>query len=114
MAGRLAGKGAIVTGAGASGPGLGNGKAVAIHFTREGARVLCVDAAAERADETVDVITAEGGAATAFVAGVTERSACTRMTEAAVTRYGQLDMLHNNAGRLSTSRRSRRYAPTDR
>jgi NAD(P)-dependent dehydrogenase (short-subunit alcohol dehydrogenase family) len=48
--GRLQGKVAIVTGAGSRGPGLGNGKAAAILFAREGARVLCVDATLERAE----------------------------------------------------------------
>ena len=43
MSGRLPGKAAIVTGAGSRGPGLGNGKAAAILFARQGARVLCVD-----------------------------------------------------------------------
>jgi NAD(P)-dependent dehydrogenase (short-subunit alcohol dehydrogenase family) len=53
MSGRLAGKVAIVTGAGSRGPGVGNGKAAAVLFAREGARVLCVDQAKERAEETV-------------------------------------------------------------
>ena len=47
MAGRLAGKVAVVTGAGSSGPGVGNGKAVSILFAREGARVVCADAVVE-------------------------------------------------------------------
>ena len=50
--GRLEGKVAIVTGAGSSGPGVGNGKAAAVLFAREGARVLLVDAVAQRAEET--------------------------------------------------------------
>jgi NAD(P)-dependent dehydrogenase (short-subunit alcohol dehydrogenase family) len=58
MPGRLDGKVAIVTGAGSRGPGLGNGKACAILFAREGARVLCVDQVAERAEETVKLIRA--------------------------------------------------------
>src|SRR5262245_27487562 len=56
MAGRLKDKVAIVTGAGSRGPGLGNGKATAILFAREGARVLCVDAELGRAEETVKEI----------------------------------------------------------
>src|SRR4029077_13096462 len=71
VAHRLAGKVAIVTGAGSRGPGLGNGKAAAILFAREGARVLCVDVVKERADETVGLIRAEGGEAEAFAADVT-------------------------------------------
>jgi NAD(P)-dependent dehydrogenase (short-subunit alcohol dehydrogenase family) len=98
MAGRLAGKVAIVTGAGSSGPGMGNGKATAILFAREGAQVLCVDQALGRAEETVAVIREEGGVATAHRADVTARAECVAMVRAAVERYGKLDVLHNNVG----------------
>src|SRR5215210_1099457 len=101
MAGRLAGKVAIVTGAGSSGPGLGNGKAVAILFAREGAQVLCVDAVAERANETVATIRDEGGTASTFAVDVTSRAACEQMAAAAVERYGGLNILHNNVGIVS-------------
>ncbi|MGH7279163.1 MAG: SDR family NAD(P)-dependent oxidoreductase [Candidatus Rokuibacteriota bacterium] len=96
--GRLAGKVAIVTGAGARGPGLGNGKATAILFAREGARVLCVDQAKERATETAALIHGEGGAAEAFAADVTRAGDCRAMVAAAVARWGGLDVLHNNVG----------------
>jgi NAD(P)-dependent dehydrogenase (short-subunit alcohol dehydrogenase family) len=98
MADRLLGKVAIVTGAGSRGPGLGNGKATAILFAREGARVLCVDHMKERAEETVAIITGEGGAAEAFAADVTRVEACDAMVAAAVTQWGGLDILHNNVG----------------
>jgi NAD(P)-dependent dehydrogenase (short-subunit alcohol dehydrogenase family) len=98
MGDRLSGKIAIVTGAGSRGPGVGNGKAAAILFAREGARVLCVDQALERAEETVGLIRAEGGEATAHVADVTRADECRTMVEAAVTRWGGLDVLHNNVG----------------
>ncbi len=98
MAGRLSGKVAIVTGAGSRGAGLGNGKATAILFAREGARVLCVDAVAERAEETVGLIRAEGGEARPFVADVTRADDCRAMVAAAVERWGGLDVLHNNVG----------------
>ena len=61
MGERLAGKIAIVTGAGSRGPGVGNGKAAAILMAREGARVLCVDAQKSNADDTVASIHAEKG-----------------------------------------------------
>ena len=61
MGERLAGKIAIVTGAGSRGPGVGNGKAAAILMAREGARVLCVDAQKSHADDTVASIHAEKG-----------------------------------------------------
>ncbi|HEV8310380.1 MAG TPA: SDR family NAD(P)-dependent oxidoreductase [Methylomirabilota bacterium] len=95
---RLAGKVAIVTGAGSRGPGVGNGKAAATLFAREGARVLCVDRESERADETVALIRAEGGQAEAFAADVTRVEACRAMVAAAVERWGGLDILHNNVG----------------
>jgi NAD(P)-dependent dehydrogenase (short-subunit alcohol dehydrogenase family) len=98
MAGRLRGKVAVVTGAGSRGPGLGNGKAAAILFAREGARVLCVDQAGERAEETVGIIRAEGGEAAPFRADVTRAADCQAMVEAAVQRWGGLDVLHNNVG----------------
>lgn len=98
MADRLHGKVAIVTGAGSRGPGVGNGKAAAILFAREGARVLCVDQALARAEETVGLIRAEGGEAAAVEADVTRADDCRAMVDAAVARWGGLDVLHNNVG----------------
>jgi NAD(P)-dependent dehydrogenase (short-subunit alcohol dehydrogenase family) len=98
MAERLAGKVALVTGAGSSGPGIGNGKATATLFAREGAKVACVDHVLERAAETVAAIEAEGGTAFALAADVTRREECERMVADAVQRYGGLDILHNNVG----------------
>jgi len=98
MGDRLRGKVAIVTGAGSRGPGLGNGKAAAILFAREGARVLCVDQALPRAEETVALIRAEGGEAAALAADVTRAADCRAMVEAAVARFDGLDVLHNNVG----------------
>lgn len=98
MADRLKGKVAIVTGAGSRGPGLGNGKATAILFAREGARVLCVDHMLDRAEATVAQIAAEGGTAAACAADVTSAADCRAMVQAAVERFGGLDILHNNVG----------------
>ncbi|MBI4640987.1 MAG: SDR family oxidoreductase [Candidatus Tectomicrobia bacterium] len=95
---RLAGKVAIVTGAGSRGPGLGNGKATAILFAREGARVLLVDLYADRAEETLAQIREEGGEASALQADVTQARDCQRIAEVAVERYGALHILHNNVG----------------
>jgi NAD(P)-dependent dehydrogenase (short-subunit alcohol dehydrogenase family) len=103
MAGRLAGKVALVTGAGSSGPGVGNGKATAILFAREGARVVCVDNVRERAEETAALIRSENGEAIALAADVTNKEDCTRMVAGAVERYGRLDILHNNVGITSSS-----------
>jgi NAD(P)-dependent dehydrogenase (short-subunit alcohol dehydrogenase family) len=98
MAGRLKDKVAIVAGAGSRGPGLGNGKATAILFAREGARVLCVDAELSRAEETAELIHAEGNAALAFAADVTRAVDCKAMVGEALARWGGLDILHNNVG----------------
>jgi NAD(P)-dependent dehydrogenase (short-subunit alcohol dehydrogenase family) len=98
MADRLAGKVALVTGAGSSGPGVGNGKATAILFARDGAKVVCVDQVLERAAETVATIESEGGAAVAVAADVTKRDQCERMAAAAIERYRRLDILRNNVG----------------
>ncbi|MDP3911819.1 MAG: SDR family NAD(P)-dependent oxidoreductase [Gemmatimonadales bacterium] len=98
MSDRLKGKVAIVTGAGSRGPGLGNGKAAAILFAREGARVLCVDLVPERAEDTVTIIGGEGGEAAAFAADVTRAADCEGMVAETVRRWGGLDVLHNNVG----------------
>ena len=60
---RLKGKTAMVVGAGSIGPGWGNGKATAATFAREGAQVFCVDRNGAAAEETVKIITSEGGKA---------------------------------------------------
>ena len=86
MAGRLADKVAIVTGAGSSGPGLGNGKATAILFAREGATVLCVDQQRERAEATCGLISEEAGIASWFVADVTQQADCAATVAAAIDR----------------------------
>ena len=98
MSGRLAGKVAIVAGGGASGPVIGNGQATAIAFARQGAKVICADAVLERAQATVDVIGAEGGTAFALRADVSQAADCKSMVDAALARFGRLDILDNNVG----------------
>ena len=95
---RLEGKVAIVTGAGASGEVMGNGKATAILFAREGAKVLLVDNQKDRAAQTLDTITSEGGEASVFTADVSRADDCEAMVQATVQQYGRLDILHNNVG----------------
>ncbi len=95
---RLEGKVAIVTGAGTRGEGVGNGKATATLFAREGAKVLLVDLEIERAEETLADIESEGGIASTFQADVTSEADCKALVEAAVERYGRLDILDNNVG----------------
>jgi NAD(P)-dependent dehydrogenase (short-subunit alcohol dehydrogenase family) len=99
MAGtRLAGKVAIVTGAGSRGEGIGNGRAAAVLFAREGAKVLLVDQGRAAADETLRMIRDEGGEAAVFTADVTRGEECRAMVEEAVRRWGRLDILDNNVG----------------
>jgi NAD(P)-dependent dehydrogenase (short-subunit alcohol dehydrogenase family) len=95
---RLAGKVAIVTGAGSRGEGIGNGRAAAILFAREGAKVLLVDQTEKAAEETLATIKEEGGEAAVFVADVTRTEDCRAMVDEAVRRWGRLDILDNNVG----------------
>jgi NAD(P)-dependent dehydrogenase (short-subunit alcohol dehydrogenase family) len=112
MADRLAGKVALVTGAGSRGPGVGNGKAASTLFSREGAKVVCVDHVLERAAETVSSIHGEGGDAIAVAADVTKPEECRRMVAEAIERYGRLDILQNNVG-ISDPRQSIREITED-
>ena len=98
---RLDTKVAIVTGAGSSGPGVGTGKAIAVLFAREGCRVLLADAVTARAEETLATIREDGGDASVERVDVTRSDDCRRMVEAAVSRYGRLDILVNNVGILA-------------
>jgi NAD(P)-dependent dehydrogenase (short-subunit alcohol dehydrogenase family) len=94
----LAGKVAIVTGGGAVGDGIGNGRAAAILLARAGANVFVVDRQLELAEHTVQMIAAEGGRAAAWRADVTDEAQCRAMVEAALERFGRLDFLDNNVG----------------
>lgn len=95
---RLAGKVAIVTGAGSRAEGIGNGRAAAILFAREGARVLLADQSREAAEATLRVIREEGGEGAVFEADVTQTDHCRAMVDEAVGRWGRLDILDNNVG----------------
>jgi len=96
---RLKDKVAIVVGAGQSpGEGMGNGRATALTFAREGAKVLCVDRDLASAQETVDMIAAKGGTAAAFKADVTRDAEIKAMVADAMKRWGRIDVLHNNVG----------------
>jgi NAD(P)-dependent dehydrogenase (short-subunit alcohol dehydrogenase family) len=98
MAGRLQGKVAIVFGAGSIAAGMGNGKATAIAFAREGAHVFAVDRNPAAARDTVAAIEAEGGVAVAGVADVTDNAQVKAVVDACVARFGRIDVLHNNVG----------------
>jgi NAD(P)-dependent dehydrogenase (short-subunit alcohol dehydrogenase family) len=96
---RLKDRIAIVVGAGQSpGEGMGNGRATALTFAREGAKVLCVDHNLASAEETVAMIKASQGTAAAFRADVTKDAEIKAMVADAHGRWGQIDILHNNVG----------------
>ena len=98
MAGRLAGKIALVTGAGTGGAGIGNGKATAIVFAREGAKVFLVDRDAAALDETRALIEGEVGTCLAFAADVAKAAEVERLVAACRQAWGRIDVLHNNVG----------------
>jgi NAD(P)-dependent dehydrogenase (short-subunit alcohol dehydrogenase family) len=96
---RLQNKVAIVAGAGQTpGDTIGNGRATAILFAREGARVVLVDRDPESARETQAMIQAEGGACFVCEADITRAADCRAFTQAAIDAFGRIDVLHNNVG----------------
>lgn len=98
MTGRLEGKVAIVTGAGTRGDGIGNGKACAILYAREGASVVVADIDFELAEATARDIREAGGTCVAVGADVSSSSDCANMVEACIGQFGRIDVLHNNVG----------------
>ncbi|KAJ6782982.1 hypothetical protein PWT90_10682 [Aphanocladium album] len=97
----LSGKVAIVTGAGAAGDDLGNGRAIALLLAEDGASVVCVDRDESLAQRTVEMINEQGkGAAIALRADVTSEDDCSQCVSRAVSEYGRLDVLINNVGIL--------------
>ena len=98
MADRLKDKVALVVGAGSIGPGWGNGKATAVAFAREGARVFCADINAAAAAATADIIKSEGGDAVAHRADASRSADVAAMVEACASAYGRIDVLDNNVG----------------
>lgn len=99
MGERLQGKVAIVAGAGQSPGGtIGNGRAAALLFAREGAKVMLVDQSLESARETQALIEEEGGEAFSFRADVTHEDDCRAMAAQCLESHGQIDILHNNVG----------------
>jgi len=98
MADRLKDKVALVVGAGSSGPGWGNGKATAVAFAREGAKVACADHRLDAAQETVELIQKEGGDAIAIKADVAKSDDVEKMVNATAEFFGRIDILDYNVG----------------
>ena len=95
---RLKDKVAIVSGAGSIRPGMGNGKATAILFAWEGAKIIAVDKSLKAAEETVRLIVGQGGEARAIQADVTREAEAKNVIHETVAAYGRLDILFNNVG----------------
>ncbi len=87
-----------MTGGGAAGDGIGNGRAAALLLAEAGASVVVVDRRVELAEATVAMIAAEGGTALAHGADVTDEEQCRAMVAAARDRFGRLDVCVNNVG----------------
>lgn len=94
----LAGKIAIVTGAGSRADGIGNGRAAAILLAREGVKVALIDAVPKNAEATKAMIDQEGNASMVVDADVTDAKSCAAAVAKTVTAWGRLDILVNNVG----------------
>ena len=96
---RLENKTAMIVGAGQSpGETVGNGRAVALLFAREGAAVACVDRSLDAAEETAALVRAEGGKATAHAADITHEDQIAKAVQEVEAALGHIDILHNNVG----------------
>jgi NAD(P)-dependent dehydrogenase (short-subunit alcohol dehydrogenase family) len=98
MAGRLDGKVAVIVGAGSVGSGWGNGRATAVVFAREGAKVFAVDRNAESMQETVEKAHQFGGEITTHLCDATDSKAVAAMADACVKAHGRIDILVNVVG----------------
>ena len=96
--GRMQDKVAIVAGAGSIAEGWSNGKATAVLFAREGAKVFAVDRDLNAANETRDIILSEGGKCTAHRCDVAIAAEVEAMVAACLAAYGRIDVLFNNVG----------------
>ena len=94
----LAGRVAIVTGAGSRADGIGNGRAAAILLARDGARVALIDAVEEWAEVTRSMIESEGGEAMVLPCDVSDDAQCDQAVQQVLQRWGRVDILVNNVG----------------
>jgi len=98
MSGRLHDRVAIITGAGSVGPGWGNGKATAVRFAQEGAKIFAVDLNPGAAEETRKMIADEGGTCVTHTADVADTDQVQALVKACMDEFGRIDILHNNVG----------------
>lgn len=102
MTDRMKDKVVLVTGAGSSGEGWGNGKAAAVLYAREGAKIFAVDRRIQAAQETQSIIRGEGGECEAYAADVSSSEEVAGMVNACIQAFGRIDVLHNNVGIVET------------
>lgn len=98
MGERLKDKVAIVTGAGSVGPGWGNGKATAVLFAREGAKIFASDINLAAVEETKSIIDREKGTCSIMKVDVSKADEVKTMVDQCLKTYGRIDILHNNVG----------------
>lgn len=99
MTSRMAGKSVLVVGAGSSGAGWSNGKAAAVLYAREGARVACLDLRREAAEATAAIIRSEGQAPPLVIAAdITDGAAVHGAVAETLAAFGAIDVLHHNVG----------------
>jgi NAD(P)-dependent dehydrogenase (short-subunit alcohol dehydrogenase family) len=98
MAGRLANKIALISGAGCVGPGWGNGRAMAVRFAEEGAKIFAADRNLASMEETVTRVQGVGGTIETHQCDVTDAKAVAAMVEACTNLWGTVDVLVNNVG----------------
>ena len=98
MTGRLQGRIALITGAGCIGPGLGNGRATAVRFAEEGAKIYAVDRDLDSVAETTERVKAVGGEIEVAHCDVTKNDSVAGVVAACLKRYGRIDILVNNVG----------------
>ena len=102
--GRMDGKVVLVVGGGSILPGWGNGKAAAVLYAVEGAKVCVVDGRKEAAQETVDIIEKAGGTAFVATGDATDEKDVAKFVKACMKKWGRIDVLHNNVGGQGTGR----------
>ena len=98
MSKRLAGKIAIVTGAGSIGPGWGNGRATVVRFAEEGAKLFAVDRDLDSMKETLEKAGKNADAIVSHQCDVTDNASVAATVKACMARFGRIDVLVNNVG----------------